>query len=186
MSDYRTEVQIRKLPVSQLKKYLAQKESNEACKYCSEYDNRWCCPSGVPDAEEYMSPYEYAYLIAVQIFYSEELRSRIHTPEGVKMVRETLYDRIQLQVQLILIELEKQFPGSISISTCMLCKRCSRRDKKPCIHPDRMRYSMTAMGFKFAELLKEELDLQIYWSADSLPEYNVMISALLVNQGGES
>lgn len=186
MSDYRTEVQIKNMPVSQLKKYLAQKECNEACKYCSEYDNRWCCPSGVPDAEQYMSPYENAYLIAVKIFFSEELRSRIHTPEGVKMVRETIYDKIQLQVQLILLELEKQFPGSISISTCMLCKRCSRRDKKPCVHPKEMRYSMTAIGFRFAELLEKEMDLKIFWSADSLPEYNVMVAALLFNQGGIS
>ena len=79
MKDYRTEVIVKKLPVSRLATYLDPKTSNEACKKCTNYNNDWSCPPGQPDPFEYLKPYQDAYLIAVKIHYSEELRERIKT-----------------------------------------------------------------------------------------------------------
>lgn len=185
MVTYRTDVNVKRMSVSQLTKYLAQKECNESCKFCPEYDNRWCCPSGMPDAYEYISPYSDVFVIAIKVCYSKELRDRIHTAEDMQKVRENIYDKIQLQTQLILLELERKYPGSLSISTCMLCKTCARRENKPCMHPKEMRYSMTAVGFRFAELLEKEFGIQLLWSAEHLPEYQMMVAALLWKEGGK-
>lgn len=38
MKDYRTEVIVKKLPVSRLVTYLDPKTSNEACKKCTNYN----------------------------------------------------------------------------------------------------------------------------------------------------
>ena len=74
MKDYRTEVIVKKLPVSRLVTYLDPKTSNEACKKCTNYNNDWSCPPGQPDPFEYLKPYQDAYLIAVKIHYSVDLR----------------------------------------------------------------------------------------------------------------
>ena len=110
MKDYRTEVIVKKLPVSRLVTYLDPKTSNEACKKCTNYNNDWSCPPGQPDPFEYLKPYQDAYLIAVKIHYSEELRERIKTPEGMDWVRRNLFQKVQLHLQVILLELEKQYP----------------------------------------------------------------------------
>ena len=90
MKDYRTEVIVKKLPVSRLVTYLDPKTSNEACKKCTNYNNDWSCPPGQPDPFEYLKPYQDAYLIAVKIHYSEELRERIKTPEGMDGEKKSL------------------------------------------------------------------------------------------------
>lgn len=182
MKDYRTEVIVKKLPVSRLVTYLDPKTSNEACKKCTNYNNDWSCPPGQPDPFEYLKPYQDAYLIAVKIHYSEELRERIKTPEGMDWVRRNLFQKVQLHLQVILLELEKQYPGSLSISTCLLCKRCARLDDLPCRHPEDQRYSMTCLGFQFTRLLEEELGIKLQWFDNKLSEYQVTVSSLLCNQ----
>lgn len=182
MKDYRTEVIVKKVPVSRLETYLDPVASNEACKLCTNYNNDWSCPPGQPDPFAYLSPYEDAFLIAVKICYSEELRSRVNTPEGMDEVRRNLFQKVQLHLQVILLELEKLYPGSLSISTCLLCKRCARMDDLPCRHPEDRRYSMTCLGFQFSKLLEDEFNLKLQWFDGKLPEFQVTVSSLLFNR----
>ncbi|MDO4488307.1 MAG: DUF2284 domain-containing protein [Eubacteriales bacterium] len=182
MKDYRTEVIVNKIPVSKLTTYLDPVASNEACKMCTNYNNDWSCPPGQPDPYCYLKPYDEAYVICVKICYSDEIRKTMTTPEQMDWVRVNLFQKVQLHLQVALLELERLYPGSLSISTCLLCKRCARVDDLPCRHPESQRYSMTCLGFKFDTLLSDLFDMKLTWNDKGLPEYHVTVSCLLCNR----
>ena len=177
---FKTEVITRKLPIEQLKLYLSPEETLAACEACPEYGKRWCCPPGVPDPYTYLSPYSEAFLIGVKVIYSEEIRAQSREMASLDQLQDSLFHKVEHQVQCILLELEHEFPHSVSISTCLMCRRCARKDDLPCRYLNLMRYNLTAMGFRFTDLVKNEFGLELQWVDKGLPEYHLMVSALLI------
>ena len=44
---------------------------------------------------------------------------------------------------------------------------------------------MTAFGFDFTKLLRELFDMEIKWSSEGLPEYDVAVAALFYKEKSE-
>ncbi len=176
---YSTKVHVKEIPVERLlKRYTDPPAVLEACRACPAYGNEWSCPPGVPDVYEYLKPFSKSYVVAVQVFYPPETRALAHNLKEAMELRENSYDHVRRQLHCILMELEKEVPGGMSISACLLCNRCARYDGLPCRHPESLRYAMTALGFTFAGLLSEEMGIDLVWGGDTLPEYDVLTAAL--------
>ena len=179
--EYSVKVFVKQVPKEELfDRYVKADVFAEACKQCPFYGTMWSCPPGVPSVEEYMKEQNTAFLVGVKVSYSDALRSQGTTPEKVQEIRDHSYEKIKRNLLLTLLELEKEFPGGICIGAgrCILCSHCARQDGESCRYPKLRRYSITAFGFDFARMVRDLLGIELLWSPDGLPEYDVAVSGL--------
>ena len=75
---------------------------------------------------------------------------------------------------------EKEFPEGTCIGAgrCILCRKCARTEGKACRYPQLRRYSITAFGFDFSRMVKDNLGMELLWSSNGVPEYDVAVAAL--------
>lgn len=178
---YDLEVQVRKISVERLlTQYWNPELVSEACKLCPDYGKVWSCPPGVPEADAYLKKFSEGFLIGVKVKYPEEIRKNVSTPEEAQQLRNQTYERVKRNLLLILLELEKEFPEGTCIGAgrCILCRKCARAEGKACRYPQLRRYSITAFGFDFSRMVKDNLGMELLWSSNGVPEYDVAVAAL--------
>lgn len=178
---YDLEVQVRKISVERLlTQYWNPEPVREACRLCPDYGKVWSCPPGVPEADAYLKKFSEGFLIGVKVKYPEEIRKNVSTPEEAQQLRNQTYEKVKRNLLLILLELEKEFPEGTCIGAgrCILCRNCARTEGKACRYPQLRRYSITAFGFDFSRMVKDNLGMELLWSSNGVPEYDVAVAAL--------
>lgn len=179
---YRTQVEVATLPVARwLEEYCRPERFASACEACPDYGRVWSCPPGVPAAQEAFAPYQRVHVVGVKVIYDEAVRAAAVTPERTEELRQATYGKAKRVLLETLLELEKVLPGSWSVAAgrCELCPRCSRVDGLPCRMPERMRYSFSGFGFDLGRIAEELLGMELLWSPQGLPDYNVAVAAFL-------
>ena len=83
-----------------------------------------------------------------------------------------------------LFEMEKAYPGSVSLSagSCSTCGKdgCTRPSGKPCRYPDKMRYSIEALGGNVGKTVHDLLGIELEWIEEGkAPSYFVLAGGLL-------
>lgn len=180
---FRTEVHVATMTVScWLERFCKGEAFRQLCAGCPEHGNNWSCPPGVPDASEILAGFCTVQVIGVQVQYSEQARQLAKEPGQAAALRKTSYEIVKRRLNDTLIELEQELPGSWTIAAgrCEQCPRCSRLDRRPCIKPERKRYSFSAFGFDLSALARETLGLELLWEQDGLPLYEVALAAFLM------
>ena len=145
----------------------------ECCKVCPNYNNVWSCPPYVFDPMDYWNSFERILVAGYQIIFQGEQTQETMT--------ETLWD-VKQKLAEELYELEKEFPGSQSLSagTCQICKSCSKQEGAPCRFPDKMRYSIESIGGNVGKTISSLCGIEIEWIEDGkLPEHFVLVGGLL-------
>ncbi len=67
----------------------------------------------------------------------------------------------------------------LSTGSCRLCKPCGRKVGKPCKRPDKMRFSLEAVGIDCNELCKNLFGFPLLWYGDKkAPVYTAVVCAL--------
>lgn len=180
----RPEVRLRFLERDEFcEKYVQKRNTQEDCRYCPYYGRRWSCPPGVPDPLCYLEGYSRICLLVLKVDYPEAVRERAREDSDyVRQIRERHYEAAKGRMLRGLLKIEEEIPGSKTLGAgrCILCENCAREEGKPCRHPRLRRYSFTAFGIDFSELLKEEFQIPIFWASKGLPEYDVAVAALLI------
>lgn len=179
---YHTQVQVATLPVKRwLEDYCRPEQFAGACEACPDYGRVWSCPPGLPSAGEAFRQYERVHIIGVKVIYDQATRAEAATPERTEELRQATYGRAKRVLLETLLELEKTRPGSWTVAAgrCELCPRCTRADGEPCRMPERMRYSFSGFGFDLSRITRELLGMELLWSPQGLPEYNVAVAAFL-------
>jgi len=69
--------------------------------------------------------------------------------------------------------------GCISTGSCRLCKPCKRKKDLPCAHPDRMAYSMEALGVDVGRMVEDCFQKPPLWYR---LEHTYVVSGILTNQ----
>lgn len=176
------EVKVVTLPVEEwLEQYCVPEKFAGACEACPDYGKVWSCPPGLRSAKELFTSFDRVHLIGMKVVYRKETRKAATTPEKTDRLRAATYGEAKRVLLESLLELEKSISGSWSLaaSQCELCGRCSRVDGLPCRMPEQMRYSFSGFGFDLTRIAREMLGLELLWSPQGLPTYNVAIAALL-------
>lgn len=182
------EVKVVTLPVRKwMEQYCHPERFAGACEACPDYGRVWSCPPGLRSAEEIFAPFSRVHIIGVKVVYREETRAAATTAEKADRLRAATYGKVKRVLLESLLELEKSLPGSWSIAAgrCELCQRCTRMDGLPCRMPERVRYSFSGFGFDLMRMAEEVLGMELLWSAEGLPAYNVAVAALLERQGAD-
>lgn len=156
------------------------------CKKCDSYGKNWSCPEFNFDAEELWKKYKYVYIIGTKVIFDKDA---INSLENMDVVKEQMQEALWKEKKVLmekLWKLEEDYSGAISLSagSCKLCKTCQRQIDKPCIHPDKMRYSIESIGGDVGKTLSKLLGIELQWAKDGkLPEYYTLVSGLLTNKG---
>lgn len=182
---YTLEINETKIPVQHLISGFQNRDYFlRFCKECENYNARWSCPSLDFDVNEYLTRFQYAHLISTKIVFKKETIEKVCTNEEVENVTNETIREVRKLLSEKLLGLEKRYPSSVSIVSggCNICKTCARILGKPCIHPEKMRYSLNTFGFDITKILKELFQIDLIWSNGKLPEYYTLVSAFLTNQ----
>ncbi len=157
-----------------LDRYVNVEEFLQYCKKCNNYEKLWSCPSYDFNPEDYWKEYDELLVVARKIIFGE----------GVDQARSyEIMLEVKEDMSRELYELEKQYPGSISLSagSCSLCKEgCTRVDGDPCRYPEMMRYSIESLGGDVGRTVSKLMGYELEWIEEGkLPSYFVLVGGLL-------
>lgn len=154
--------------------YVNVEEFLEYCKECRNYEAVWSCPSYDFDPEDYWKEYDEFLVIARKIIFGPD----VDVERSFEIMHEVKND-----MSLELYELEKEYPGSISLSagSCSMCKEgCIRTEGLPCRYPDKMRYSIESLGGNVGKTVSKLMGYELEWVEEGkLPSYFVLVGGLL-------
>lgn len=158
----------------------------ECCKQCPNYNQVWSCPSYDFDVEEYWKKYESIHLYGRQIIFTEETRNRTYTEEEMNQLLEHILTKEKQLLAEQLYDLERNNPGSISLSagSCQFCGKnnCAKKANEPCRYPDKMRYSIESLGGNVGKTISNLFHIELEWMEEGkLPIHFVLVSGLLTN-----
>ena len=157
-----------------LDRYVNVEEFLQYCKKCNNYEKLWSCPSYDFNPEDYWEEYDELIVVARKIIFGE----------GVDQDRSyEIMLEVKEDMSRELYELEKQYPGSISLSagSCSLCKDgCTRAVGEPCRYPEMMRYSIESLGGDVGRTVSKLMGYELEWIEEGkLPSYFVLVGGLL-------
>lgn len=169
-----------------LDKYVDIPTFLECCKKCSNYNQVWSCPSFDFNVESYWKKYKTIGLYGHQILFSEEVKNKNYTQEELDNLIKDVFKTEKQKLTDKLFTLEKEYPGSISLSagSCQSCGigNCSKKEGKPCRYPEKLRYSIESLGGNVGKTISDCFQIELEWVEEGkLPNYFVLICALLMN-----
>lgn len=144
------------------------------CRQCENFDKRWSCPS-----------FDFAPLEVWRRFKTLRLRAAALTPLPGAALADLMAGLWQ-EKEKMLAELwaaEEHRPGSLALSagSCKLCAQCTRPQGLPCRQPERMRYSIEALGGDVGKTAELYFQKPLQWIKDGeMPEYLTLIGGLLL------
>lgn len=137
-----------------LKNYMDFDYFTGLCKDgCPHYNLSYTCPPNSPQFTEYTKDFKHSLVIAMYMEIAENQTINDVHP----YLRKVLSD--------FLIPLEKEIDGLLTDGgRCRYCNKCTYIDNIPCRFPDKMRFSMEAMGIDLDKVCKDILNHSIVWS----------------------
>lgn len=183
--EYTTELSHVSISVDEyLEQYVDVETFLDACKACSNYDKVWSCPSYDFNVIQYWKRFQTLHLTACKILFPEEMLAKTYTKEETdRIIRQVVLPEKQRLTDMLMEE-EKKYPGSVSLSagTCQLCENgCAKPLGKPCRFPEKMRYSIEALGGNVGLTIEKLMGIRLEWMEEGkLPHHFVLVCGLLV------
>ena len=158
-----------------IKKYVNVEEFLDKCKECHNYNKIWTCPGFDFDPMDIWNKYDNLFVLAVK-FTLEDLDTQEEANERMLEIKD--------EISQELFEMEKSKNGSISLSAgcCTQCGNgnCTREQGKECRYPEKMRYSIEALGGNVGMTIRDLMGIELLWCEQGkLPEYYVLVGGLL-------
>ncbi|MBD3211194.1 MAG: hypothetical protein GF311_01205 [Candidatus Lokiarchaeota archaeon] len=140
---------------------------------CPFYDNTWSCPPAAPYLESEIAKYSEYYLIYTRFNLEEYIKreKKKHPKRSELYIKSKLYyenneysNDLDEEIDAFIAQYDKSYKKLIlSSGTCNYCNTqdiefCSYKTEEPCRFPERMRYSMEAVGI---EVMKTVLNLDV-------------------------
>lgn len=154
------------------------------CKECSNFDRRWSCPPYGFSAEVLWKQYTDILLYEEKVYVDPILRERSYSQDEINEISRELLAPAKKRMTEDLLTLEGKYPESRALfaGTCDFCTICAKELNEQCFHPEKMRYSIEALGGNVAQAVHIYFDDTILWAKDGhLPEYFILLGGLLKN-----
>ena len=170
-----------KMPIAEyINGYRDHRRVRGYCLECGRYGKCWACPPFNFDEGQYLRQFTTISLLATKITPSEGVLLSPETAD--RFIR---FERQRLDCLLLRMERDAEVPGRTAraffAGTCLLCppKQCTRREGRPCRHPESIRPSLEAMGFDIARTAADIFNTPLQWGRKGQPpKYLTLISAL--------
>lgn len=170
-----------------IKEYRDIAKFLEYCKVCPRYNKCWACPPHETDVAALVSSYEHVYIIGAKVAVDSKTRSSVRGKAVVAEKAEEITKAARKRLDPIILGLEKTMGDAMACygGTCYLCGTCQKIQGKPCIHREKRRSSLEALGFDVAATTEQLLGFELLWSEEQLPPYITVVSALFTNKLAE-
>lgn len=163
-----------------LAEYENKREIEKLCEACPTYGGKWSCPPHSPAFSKYdLVKYPYAALVLFscdldQFSYTKTEYIRI---KAANTIMKSRMDRLMRS-------LEQRTDGiMISNGTCRLCNPCSKKKGEACKRPEKMRFSMEALGLDVGRITADILGHELLWYKDKkIPRYLSAVACLLMKE----
>lgn len=180
----RLETRLRLAEMDRLKEFYFPEKFLPYCRECPNYNARWSCPpydKPLPRLEDYAG----ACLLSVKIVYDQETRVKTKGAQAAERVYRQVVEQAKLLAEDWALEQQRRRPGSLALACggCRRCGRCARQEGLPCRYPEKLRFSLEAMGFDVSGIAEALLGQKMLWAGDSLPEYHLLVGGLLWRGG---
>ena len=154
------------------------------CRQCSNFGKTWSCPEFSFDPLDFWKKYKTLRIIGLKIIVPDSLREKTYDSQGKQEIIEALLSGYKRQFDEYIYQEEKQTEGGMSLGggTCMKCGSlpCSRISGEPCRQPNRMRYSIEALGGDVSKTVTKYLGQKLEWIEDGrLPKHFMLVGGVL-------
>ena len=120
------------------------------CRDCPNCGRYWSCPPFSEPSECLWDRYETIWIFGRKLLLSQELQDEEISMDEMTARSKALLHPEKERLLGELLELERQFPGSLALSagSCEGCppKQCARAEGKPCLPPERLRCSLESLA----------------------------------------
>ncbi len=142
------------------------------CRSCEKHWRFWSCPPFVMSPLASFPEWKHAVIVCRQTRIAPEISKE-------QLVERFLAERVSFAGQMC--RLEARFPRVTALVAghCSGCAECSRIEGKPCRTPERLRYSLEAVGFDVTGLAEGLAGVKIHWPKSGVPDYLTTVGALL-------
>lgn len=192
-------------PIERLFKHLKVKEVRGYCSNCHNYEKNYSCPGFSFNTDSYISDYKYAAVIMTQMDTMEfgehmeqikfsDVRSAVYdryTDARKKAEEEAQHNKISAIAMYAFNMVKDEMTdkllkyetraGSIGLppGSCTRCDECMKLSSNDCVHPDKLRYSLEALGFLVSDIYRDYFDRELEFSGGVLPKAFYTCSAVL-------
>lgn len=146
------------------------------CEQCGNYNRRWSCPVFSFDPTEVWDGYSQLRLYMRLMRSTKPEQPMEAALAALKEEKKKYFD--------LLMAWEKATPDSLMLSagTCDLCGDiCRKALGEPCCHPDKLRYSIEALGGNVEECARRYFHTPVLWGRDGMaPDYYMLMGGLLL------
>ena len=152
------------------------------CMRCKGYGRTWACPPYDFDVSDFWNDYSSVLLYGKKVIVPQEMLDKVYEPDELKKAYYGLLKPVKRDMLDELFDMERQYEGSTALSSggCDFCEKCARLSDKPCVHPEKKRYSVESIGGDVVKSLKELFNEEVVWASDGrLPEHYILLGALL-------
>ena len=149
------------------------------CLDCPNSGRFWSCPPFGFDPMTLWQQYDALRLYARKLVFTKD---RLF-PGQRRAFEATELPKVKGDLARELLAMEAEAPGSLALfaGKCDLCPACARTEGKPCRMPERMRYSIEALGGDCGGALEKYFGETLQWSAGQrLPEQIILLGGLLL------
>ncbi|MBD3195258.1 MAG: hypothetical protein GF317_09395 [Candidatus Lokiarchaeota archaeon] len=135
---------------------------------CPNYGHNWACPPEAPYLEDEIMNFEKYFLVYSKIIISSEKDTKEIEKSNSLNIQKELRDEIEGEISRFLKQNKSKYER-IKILWDGHCRICSKEGKKctydtgeSCRYPDKIRYSMEAVGIHVTKTVKKA-GLNIEW-----------------------
>ena len=168
------------LESQRLTQYENKREIEKLCEACPTYGGKWSCPPCSPAFSGYgLDKYPYAALV----LFSCDLDQFSYTKtEYIKIKASNTI--MKSRMDRLMRSLEQATDGvMISNGNCRLCNPCSKKKGEPCKKPDKLRFSMEALGLDVERITADVFSHELLWYRDKkIPPYLSAVACLLMKE----
>ncbi|MFX1409732.1 MAG: DUF2284 domain-containing protein [Promethearchaeota archaeon] len=144
---------------------------------CPNFGHSWACPPEAPYLEEEVSKYQKFFLIYVKFNlrdYYKKVKEKFpkRSEESIKnafLMKEFLRDKLEQEIVNFIEEMHSLYKKRLILwdDFCRVCynekdKACNYDSGNPCRYPNKIRYSMEAVGIDVTKTVKN-LNFGIEW-----------------------
>jgi predicted metal-binding protein len=198
------QVKVKQITKEALFRAYKSEEVITYCQRCSNYEKNYSCPDFPFQATEYLKAYPYATVILTEIdttelqnlldhleerpFDSSVLRSYIKSNKQEIPLSSKIsmyaFETIKDQMADQLLAAEKEIEGSLGLppGCCTRCERCLKTMGQGCRYPQKLRYSLEALGFLVSVIYRDCFDMELGWAKDQLPKRFCTCSVLMTRE----
>ena len=149
------------------------------CMDCPNHGQFWSCPPFAFDPTSLWGRYGQLMLFVRKITFRKD---RLFPGER-RAFEQTELPKIKEAMARELLDLEADRPGSLALfpGRCDWCPVCARAEGMPCRTPERMRYSIEALGGDCGGTLERYFGESLQWAhGNRLPERLLFLGGLLL------